>query len=443
MWWRAAGVVGALLLVAMVGVGWRFGPAASVALGLALPNAPSWLARDPGQVVRKDVTISAAPGPLRADVYRPPRISERIVLVHGLSRLGRRQPDLERLARLLAGHGLLVVVPQFEGLARFRLSGREVEEIAAALRFTRALGPNGNGSVSIAGFSFGAGPALIAAADAQPLRAVGSFGGYADLRDVIAFVTTGAYHWNGQRFARRQEDYNRWKLLALLVGIVSDGAQQQRLADIAERKLANPGDDTTALESGLDRQGRAILALVLNRREDAVASLVAALPEAAREALAHLSPLSSVPRIRARLIVAHGMADDSIPYTESLRLAAAAPDAHLALFETFHHTGPGAFWRSVASGARDGVKLVGVADELLGRRRASRPRRRRASRQPPGVDANLPPGQAPSLALVAIREPQVARAEIPGAVAPAASAWLATSRVTAGEVGPCGGRAAR
>ena len=61
------------------------------------------------------------------------------------------------------------------------------------------------------------------------------------------------------------------------------------------------------------------------------------------------------------------MADDSIPYTESLRLAAAATDAQLALFETFHHTGPGAFWRSIVSGARDGVKLVGVTDELLGR----------------------------------------------------------------------------
>ena len=56
--------------------------------------------------------------------------AEAVLLVHGLSRMGRRQPDLERLARLLAGHGLVVVVPQFEGLAAFRLTGREIEVLS-------------------------------------------------------------------------------------------------------------------------------------------------------------------------------------------------------------------------------------------------------------------------------------------------------------------------
>jgi dipeptidyl aminopeptidase/acylaminoacyl peptidase len=99
-----------------------------------------------------------------------------------------------------------------------------------------------------------------------------------------------------------------------------------------------------------------------------VADLVAALPESARGALARLSPLPAVPRIRGRLLIAHGVADESIPYTESLRLAAAAGDrAHLAVFETFHHTGPQPLWRSVASRAGDGWKLLGVVDELLGR----------------------------------------------------------------------------
>ena len=118
---------------------------------------------------------------------------------------------MARLASLLGQHGVLVVVPQFEGLAAFNLSGREVADIRSALRYTAGLSP----SSGVAGFSFGAGPALLAAADVPGLRVVASFGGYADLTHVIRFVTTGEHSDGGHRYVQRQEEYNRWKLLAL------------------------------------------------------------------------------------------------------------------------------------------------------------------------------------------------------------------------------------
>ena len=85
-----------------------------------------------------------------------------MLLVHGLSPGGRQHPELVRLARALARRGQLVLVPHFDGLAAFRLSGREVDEVRAALAHLHALSQHPAG---IAGFSFGAGPALIAAAD--------------------------------------------------------------------------------------------------------------------------------------------------------------------------------------------------------------------------------------------------------------------------------------
>jgi dipeptidyl aminopeptidase/acylaminoacyl peptidase len=66
-------------------------------------------------------------------------------------------------------------------------------------------------------------------------------------------------------------------------------------------------------------------------------------PPRARQALASLSPLAVVPRLRG-LLIAHGTADDSIPFTESLRRAEAAGDsARLAILHTSHHTGPEPF----------------------------------------------------------------------------------------------------
>jgi hypothetical protein len=277
------------------------------------------------------------------------------VLVHGLSRAGRRHPELVRLARLLARHDRLVLVPHFEGLAAFRLRGREVDEIEAALRHAR--GPR----LGILGFSFGAGPALLAAARVPDVRVAGSFGGYADLRHVIAYVTTGAPG------ATPPEPYNRWKLLALLATYPDDPRDRHLLERLAELKLADPGADAGGLAAALGPAGRAILALVENRRPEALAAHLAALPPAVHRALAALSPVDAVRGLPGRLLLAHGVHDDSIPFTESVQLAeAAGPRASLALLRGFHHTGPRSLFGSLADPARDGWRLAGLVDELLG-----------------------------------------------------------------------------
>ncbi len=361
---RLAYLAGLVLAIIILTLAWRFGPALMLSLSLAAPATETWVRSILDEPVREEITFASGAGRLQADLYRPARPQSALLLVHGLSRAGRRQPDLARLAHLLGQQGLQVLVPQFEGLAAFRLTGQEVDDVRTALRYTATL----NRSAGVAGFSFGAGPALLAAADVPGLRVAASFGGYADLRHVIAYVTTGVHSFDGHRHVQPQEEYNRWKLLALLVGFVQNQRDRWLLNSIAERKLANPGDDTGEIEQALGPDGHAVLALVLNRREDAVAGLLGQLPVGARETLSRLSPLAAVPRIRARLLIAHGTADDSIPFTESLRLAAVAGDrAHLALFESFHHTGPQAFWPSIRQRTQDGWKLIRVADELLPR----------------------------------------------------------------------------
>jgi len=213
--------------------------------------------------------------------------------------------------------------------------------------------------------SFGAGPALLAAADLPSLRIVGSFGGYADLRHVIVYITTGAHEFEGRRYLQPPLAYNRWKLLALLGGFVEHDEDRRLVRRIAERRLANPEEDTGHLEEQLVADGRVVLALALNRREDQVASLLAQLPPAAREGLDRLSPLRAVARLSGRLLIAHGAGDDSIPFTESLRLAAAGGHARATILQTFHHTGPQPFWTSLRLRAQDGRSLLRLVDDLL------------------------------------------------------------------------------
>jgi len=78
---------------------------------------------------------------MQADLYRPTTPRAALLLVHGLSRAGRRHAELVRLARLLARHGQLVLVPQLEGLVAFRLDGTEIDEIRDALGYPRRAQP--------------------------------------------------------------------------------------------------------------------------------------------------------------------------------------------------------------------------------------------------------------------------------------------------------------
>jgi hypothetical protein len=340
----------------------RISPALSLSLTLTLPGIERWLAPFLDDVVVEELSIDVEGERLVADLYRPTKPRGALLLVHGLSSAGRHHPELVRLANLLARHRRLVLVPQFEGLAAFRLSGREIAEVRGALRALATRSP----SVGVAGFSFGAGPALVAAADVPDLVLTASFGGYADLRAVVVYLTTGLHEFDGHRYRQRPEEYNRWKLLALLVGFVEDERDRRSLDTIAKRRLADPAGDTGVLEADLGAEGRVILALVQNRDEHAVGPLLAALPSQARATMERLSPLAVVRQLPGRLLIAHGVGDASIPFTESLRLAGASQGrADAVILETFEHTGPQALWPSIRGRVLDGVRLVRLTDGLL------------------------------------------------------------------------------
>jgi pimeloyl-ACP methyl ester carboxylesterase len=358
IWLLSAAIVAAALGAAVV---IPMGQPLTLALSLAVPTTESWLARVRADPVVEETSIDADGRRIAADVYRPAAPRAGLLLVHGLSPAGRRHPELVRLARLLARHDRLVLVPHFEGLAAFRLSGREVAEIRAALRALAAR----QRPIGVAGLSFGAGPALLAAADVPDVTLAASFGGYADLYQVIRYLTTGTHDFGDRRYTRPPEEYNRWKLLALLVEFVRDDRDRRVLDALATRKLADPGADTRALEADLGAAGRAVLALVLNRRDDAVGALVAALPGEARATVEQLSPLGAVARLRGRLVIAHGARDVSIPFTESLRLAeASAGRAHAVILETFEHTTQ-SFWPALGSRMRDVRRLLSLTEALL------------------------------------------------------------------------------
>jgi dienelactone hydrolase len=238
-------------------------------------------------------------GPVPVDLYtrqglrRPPGL----VLVHGLSPAGKDDPRLRDAAALLARSGWAVAVPTVSGLTVLRLRPKDAEAVSASVRALRAAGYE---RVALLGISLGAGPALLAAADpsvASSLSAVLALGGYASAVELLRYTLTGAYAYD-DTMGRRP----------VLEDAIAQFAQANaELVDDAERRL------------------------VANRDPAAFDGLVSMLPEHTRALLEALSPARVVSGLRAPLVLVHGREDPAVPFTESLRLAAAARAAGRAV----------------------------------------------------------------------------------------------------------------
>ena len=278
------------------------------------------------------------------------------MLVHGATPYGKDDPRAREAAALLARAGFEVLVPTVPGLTRGRLRQDDV----AVVRATLAARP---GPAVVLGVSVGAGPALLAAADPRVrdrVRAVVSLGGYASALEVLRFWLTGAYEYGETRALSRDSAVlaaDQVKGLVRIAGTTATGADLRTIrADPAlvrafvraNADLLDPGEGE-ALESA---------------DPERAARVLASLPAARRRDLDALSPLSVAPAIPGRLVLIHGRGDRAVPYTESLRLAAARPaPTTLVLVGVLDHVeaGGGTGWQD----ARDALALWRVVYALV------------------------------------------------------------------------------
>jgi fermentation-respiration switch protein FrsA (DUF1100 family) len=280
-----------------------------------------------------------------------------LVLVHGLTPEGRRDTRLVSTAGRLARAGFAVAVPELPALRAQRLRPDDALVVRDTLLRLAAHPSVRRGPVTVIAVSVGLGPVALALdepAVAERVRVVLALGGYAEARELIRYFTTGAYGF-GETGGRAVVDPAlAWAFLARNLDLVSD--PRDRTAVVAALQGRPPGSD-------IGPGARAVLALLENRDPARVDALVDALPGETRELLEVLSPARHLGRVRTRLLLVHGKDDPAIPYTESLRLAAAAPDrSRLALVGLIGHVeGQARAWQRLADLAR----LWSVCYELL------------------------------------------------------------------------------
>lgn len=341
-----------------------------------------WLRPD-ADVSQDEVVLEPGPGEFEATHLRPVGRPSRPawILLHGITRPGRRHPVLVRFARALAGSGACVVIPEIPEWTALELDPGAARDatLAALAALEQADAPPGG--VGLMGFSFGAPQAIRLAGDPEigpRLSCVAGFGGYDTLERAVAFLWSGEQEWEGRSFRTRPDPYGRWVVGANFLPRVPGWEDAGRVAEALATLAATAGDrKIPSLDPALDP--------VKDRLE-------ASLPPGARELFRRFAPPASgeppgdpggwaarlaragvaarpglelppVPRVPVPVVLLHGRGDSLVPFSETLRLGARiqAPKLHVAVTGLFEH--------SEAAGGRE----PGWAGELwrLGRSLAS------------------------------------------------------------------------
>jgi dienelactone hydrolase len=337
-----------------------------------------WLAKWTSPPRIEEFLYKGPSGWVKADLYfsQPEKKCPGILLNHGVVDTGKDDPRLRRFAEILCRSGFVVLVPDFKGMRSFHIAPSDIDEIQAAyenfISLRKYVLPQ---SCGLFGFSYGAGPTMIAAgrpAMRQKVRFVVSFGGYWDLKNVIAFLATGKSEFGGKTYYRKPQEYGKWVFLANNLHLVDSPEDRSILRNILQLKLRDEKVPLEQFSPLLGEEGKNILTLLSPSKPQQIESLIQKLPPDLRASMEALSVGPALNFVQADLILAHGEDDDMIPFTETLRLAQATPNPHrvyLQILRSYSHVDPHRQTWTLKNFIRyylpEGWKLFGLVYKLM------------------------------------------------------------------------------
>ena len=271
------------------------------------------------------------------------------VVMGGITRMGRRHPQLVRFQRALASSGFAVLVPEVPEWQELRIAPHvTIPTIRAGIAALRERPEVKPGKVGLVGFSFGA-PMIVLASMMEDLAAeiggVALFGGYCDLDRTLTCSLTGVHEWQGVTHRLDPDPVGRWVLAS---NYLTDAPGFEDAADVADalHQLARVAGDLRVrgwhpqhdalkrdLRAGVAPERRELYDLFARPTTDpapddgACAAVAESLAEAVRRAEPLLDPGRHLSKVQTPVTLIHGRDDRLVPYTESLRFHECLPDS--------------------------------------------------------------------------------------------------------------------
>jgi fermentation-respiration switch protein FrsA (DUF1100 family) len=244
---------------------------------------------------------------------------------------------------------------------------REVADAFAYLLSRPELVPGGR--AGIAGFSYGAGPVLLAGLEPDiraQVRFILALGGYYDLNSIVSYFTTGYYRdeTTGDWRYLAPRAYAAWVFGLSNADLLERPEDRSRLRTYLDELAEADSGDEPLPPKGIAPDAEALLALLGNRDPARVPAFIARLSPSMRAELEGLNPAAhDLSALQGEVILLHGRSDNVIPYTESVALARSLRPGQVELFliEGFAHV-------DLQLKRRDIPQLLGVMQRLLDQR---------------------------------------------------------------------------
>lgn len=269
-------------------------------------------------------------GPLRYRLYAPQDVKNPggIVLLHGVHHLGIEDPRMWNLARALAGAGVLVMTPELQDLADYRVTARTIDVIgdSAVVLSTRMSQP-----VGVIGLSFAGGLALLAADRPEFRDRIGfvvAIGAHDDMCRVARFFAANVIvNPDGVESPFQAHEYGA---LVLAYSHLEDFFSPRDVPvarEVLRQRLWEKPDAMKAA-GALSPAGQKELDLLLHHRDMLREALLGEI-KLHKDEMEAVSPHGHLAQLHTAVFLLHGAGDTIIPSSETLWLAKDVPPAEL------------------------------------------------------------------------------------------------------------------
>ena len=295
-----------------------------------------------------------------------------VVLVHGMTTMGKADHRLVAFAESLVRLGFTALVPDLPGMKRFRPEEADIARIERAFSWMTRGGAGSYERCSLLAFSFAAGPALRAAARPAVGGKMAAFigvGAYYDLKNVLKHLTTSGGQNRPAFPGGLPIRHGKWLFLRYNTELLGLEAHWDSVEALVSRKRKDEAADVSDLLAGMPEGARALLALMENKSPERFEALYARQGAAQRARLREWGMRDVVPGVRGKKFFLHGREDPFIPPSESVLLANRAREtsggeASAFVFGGFRHVGIEADLFSLAQ-ILEGARFLGFVSAVL------------------------------------------------------------------------------
>lgn len=269
-------------------------------------------------------------GTVRYRTYTPQDVQDPggVVLLHGVHHLGIDDPRMWNLARALAGAGVLVMTPELQDLADYRVTARTIDVIGDS---AVALSKRMRRRVGVMGLSFAGGLALLAADRKEfgdSIGFVAAIGAHDDMTRVARFFAANVIAApDGVETPLQAHEYGA---LILAYSHLEDffSAADVPIAREALRQWLWEQPEAMKTAAALSPEGKHQLDLLLHHRDQLREALLKEIT-LHKEEMDAVSPHGHLAQLHTPVFLLHGAGDTVIPASETLWLAKDVPAAEL------------------------------------------------------------------------------------------------------------------